>query len=329
MIAGYEALLDRVLASRPYDPGTAAVELSGGVDSANVAASLAARDPGRLVTAAMLLPGPSGRQRRRRRTELTAAFRSRRDLVVSAETLAPLCPTGARTQGAPVSPYDDAYLEATEAMHRTIAEHGVRTVFTGIGGDEMVALTSAEVSHAAVGMDRPVMPWLGARTRELAAEIDSDIAPPSVVNEMTLLACACAAPSILRAGMWPVHPLADPAMIRFGEWLPRQWRADKRLPRERLGRLGLSAEVCRPTLAENFVEVMHAGLTRYGIAYLNQMLIDGSPLIDDGFVDPDQLALVRDRIATGRPLPRDREVFEVISVDLAIRSLSRQPTPVR
>lgn len=193
----------------------------------------------------------------------------------------------------------------------------------------MVALTSAEVSHAPVGMDRPAMPWLGARTRELAAEIDSDIAPPSVVNEMTLLACACTAPSILRADMWPVHPLADPAMIRFGEWLPRQWRADKRLLRERLGRLGLSAEVCRPALAENFVEVMQAGLTRYGIAYLNQMLIDGSPLIDDGFVDPDQLALVRDRIATGRPLPRDREVFEVISVDLAIRSLSRQPAPVR
>lgn len=329
VIAGYEALLDEVLAARPYDPDAAAVELSGGVDSANVAASLAARDPGRLIMAAMLLPGPAGRQQRRRRTELNATLRSRKDLVVPADALAPLCPYGRRAQGVPVSPYDDAYLEAAEALHRAIAEHGVRTVFTGIGGDEMVALTSAEVSHAPVGADRPVMPWLGASTRAIAQESDADIAPASVVNEMTLLASTCAAPSILRAGMWPVHPLADPAMIRFGEWLPRIWRADKRLPRERLARLGLSPGVCRPALAENFVEVMHGSLVRYGLAYLNQMLTGGSLLIDDGFVDPGQLALVHDRIASGRPQPRDREVFEVISVDLAIRSLSRQPAPLR
>jgi len=329
VIAGYEALLDEVLAARPYDPDSMAVELSGGVDSANVAASLTARAPGRLVTSAMLLPGPAGRQQRHRRTEMISTFGGRRDLVVPADALAPLCPYGRRAQDIPVSPYDDAYLEATEALHQVIAEQGGRNVFTGIGGDEMVALTSAEVSHAAVGADRPVMPWLGARTRALAEETDTDIAPASVVNEMTLLACACAAPSILRAGMWPVHPLADPAMIRFGEWLPRTWRADKRLPRERLARLGLSPEVCRPALAENFVEVMHGSLVRYGLAYLNQMLAGGSVLIDDAFVDPDQLALVRDRVANGRPLPRDREVFEVISLDLAIRSLSRRPALIR
>lgn len=140
-------------------------------------------------------------------------------------------------------------------------------------------------------------------------------------NAAALLACACAAPAILRADMWPVHPLADPTLIRFGEWLPRTWRADKYLPRARLAALGMSADVCRPRLSENFTEIMDHALTRYGAGYLRWMLAAGSPLIDCGFVDPDQLPQVCDRLITGTAPDRDREVFEVINLDQAIRSL--------
>lgn len=328
VIEGYETLLDQFLDATPYEPGTAAVELSGGLDSANVAASLATRAPDRIVTAAMLLPGPAGEQQQRRRNELIDVLGFRADVVVSARRLAPLCPSGARAQGFPISPYDEPYLEAIETLHHAVAARGVRTVFTGIGGDEMVALTKDEVTPAPVGADRDLMPWLGPRSRELAEEVDEEIAPVSVVNEMTLLACACAAPAILRAGMWPVHPLADPALIRFGEWLPRSWRADKHLPRARLAARGLSPDVCRPQLAENFTQVMDNALARHGAGYLRWMLATGSPLIDHDFIDPDQLTQACDRLATGTTLDRDREVFEVINLDQAIRSLHTTTTLV-
>lgn len=64
------------------------------------------------------------------------------------------------------------------------------------------------------------MPWIGERARAAAADAETGTAPAAVVNEMTLTAQACAAPAFLRAGIWPVHPLADPALVTFGEWLP-------------------------------------------------------------------------------------------------------------
>ncbi len=184
----------------------------------------------------------------------------------------------------------------------------------------MLALTPAEAPHLPVGPAHRTTPWLGHVAREVLRDAEVDTAPPTVVNEMTLLALASAAPLLLDAGMWPVHPFADPAMIRFGEWLPRARRSNKALHRRRLARLGFSDDVVHPRQPENFTRVMHKALRRHIPAHVDRILGDGSPLIDAKLVDPDALAEALRRIRGGTILETDDRLTDVVAADLAARN---------
>jgi hypothetical protein len=87
---------------------------------------------------------------------------------------------------------------------------GARTVVSGIGGDEMVAVGSAESEHAALdkteNFDRP---WLGPAAHAALPYGDDQIAPPAMAGGITLLAV----PPLLRVGLWPVHPFAEPPLV--------------------------------------------------------------------------------------------------------------------
>lgn len=133
---------------------------------------------------------------------------------------------------------------------------------------------------------------------------------------------------MLHAGLWPVHPLADPSLIRFGEWLPREWRARKRLHSDRLHRLGCATDLVKPPLAENFAPVMEQALHQYGLDYLRRMLADGATLIEQGYVDPDGLVTTIDRLTDGAFARRDTEIYAVIAVEAALRAFADSPAAV-
>ena len=204
VIDAFEQLLADVLAGHVYDPATACLELSGGMDSANVAATLGALHPRQVQTAAMIVLGDPGRQQARRRDAFIDRLGLGVDTTVSLGRYLPLGP------GRPRGPYDDVYCEAQAAMLARLAGHGVRTVFTGIGGDEMLARTADEWERLPYGTGVDPRPWIGDRTLTGLKEAEDGITPATVVNEMTLSGLACAAPAYLRAGIWPVHALADP-----------------------------------------------------------------------------------------------------------------------
>ncbi|WP_405798492.1 hypothetical protein [Streptomyces sp. NBC_01506] len=155
-------------------------------------------------------------------------------------------------------------------MTPQIAATGAHSVVTGIGGDEMVALSQEEYPHRAVGSmkDAGSLPWIGARVAQVAEFGDDGIAPPAGVNSMTLLSLESAAPVLLRAGLWPVHPFADEGVVALGEALPMDWRELKRLQRRRLTALGMGLEVTWPTERESFAEVVEAALVLHGTARL-------------------------------------------------------------
>jgi hypothetical protein len=207
-------------------------------------------------------------------------------------------------------------------MLTRLTGHDTRTVFTGIGGDEMLAQTMDEWEHPPVGISADLRPWIGDRTFTGLKEAEEGVAPATVINEMTLNAQACAGPAFLRAGIWPVHPLADPRLIRFGEWLPRDWRRRKRLFRARLERCGCHGELIDPPLSENFAPVMRTGLRRYGLPHVDLMIRDGSPLIDGGYLQPDGLAAVRDRLAAAEYVKRDAELCAALALDQTLRAFS-------
>ncbi|MFI5497313.1 asparagine synthase-related protein [Actinoplanes sp. NPDC051859] len=319
-IAAYEQLLDQVLDRHAYEPATTAVELSGGLDSTNVAAVLGARHPDKITAAAMLIVGPAGIQQQDRRRRMIDMLRLGVDVTTRMVDNLPLRPGGRRASRALITPYDELYDEGKHSLLTLLAERGIRTLVTGIGGDEMVALTLDELPRQAVGVDKPPAEWIGPRTRELLDDLETGTAPAAVVNEMTLLSMACVAPPVLRAGMWPVHPLADPALIRFGEWLPYPWRHRKELHRARLTRIGCDPYLTDPPLRENFEQVMSLGLRRYGVDFLQTMLDHGLPLIDGGYIDPDGLTTTMERIAAGTATPADHDICGVFVAEATLRS---------
>lgn len=320
VIAAYTKTLGAAISSHVYDPSASAVELSGGMDSANVAMSLAAAHQGEVTACAMMIGGDGGRQQLRRRTEMMEGGRFAADVQLEALKLSPLHPSGNRANGYWVSPYEEPFSEATTVLLAQLSSRGIRTVFTGLGGDEMVALNHTERSLPPAMVEQQTLPdWVGSRTRKALADADEGIAPASVITEVTLMAFACRLPLFLRAGLWPVSPLADPALIRFGEWLPRQWRERKHLHRARLQRLGFSHDIAYPPLPENFTLVMETGLRKHGLARLDELRRE-SLLIDLGYVNGDGLAAACHRASNGGEL--ERGLYEVLATELSLRALS-------
>lgn len=227
----------------------------------------------------------------------------------------PLTPGGPRDQGL-AAPHEEVYLEGQSALLERWRRRGVLFSFTGVGGDEMLSLPRS----SAVAVDgQPV--WLGRRARDCLGAVDEHMVPAPPVSDSTLLAVTSGAPMYLRAGVWPLYPLADPALFRFGQWLPEKWRSGKRLARSRLERLGLSRDVVYPSLSENFLGALTDGLLTFGPAWLSRIMREGAPLIEAGFLVADPLADVLVRLEQRRPLPSDLQVFHALALDRAVKAM--------
>ncbi|WP_274558092.1 hypothetical protein [Streptomyces spiramyceticus] len=312
VLDGYEQILDAVLADHHYLPERTAIELSGGMDSSNVAMSLSIRHGPTLVSGALLQEGAAGEQQKQRR-EAMIRYAGFRDTTLRAADYLPMDPQHAL--GIPLGPHEEIYIAGHGTLLAKWKADGMLWAAAGVGGDEMLSLppephpplTSADVPR-----------WLTPSTFEALRDQESGIPPAPPISDSTLRALACGAPMYLRAGLWPLYPLADPAMWRFGQWLPFSWRRNKRLARFRLQRLGFDLEVTHPPLRENFHEVLQKALARFGPDAIRAMLDSGSPLIDGGFVDADELSAAAVRLEHQQPAARDEMVAHVLRLHHAL-----------
>ena len=318
----YERELQRAISQRHYNPKESAVELSAGMDSTNVAMSLAAMHQGDVLAYALMFGGPAGEQQARRRAEMLR-FTGFRDLQLKALDWAPFSPRGKRVNDILLDPFAEPYHEAVDQIIAAAAKRGVNTVFTGDGGDELVSPRGKEWAtlgkvRGRYNPNREPASWLTDRTRELLPRIDENLAPASVINEASLLGFACRSPQFMDAGLWPISPLCSPRLIRFAEQLPIEWRSGKRICRERLTRLGFSKDVVYPQLRENFTHVMEYGIRRYGLDLLTKLLPE-SVLVELGYVDPQQLVATRDRVgSTGHV---ETSLYAFLHLELTLRGL--------
>nr|WP_042178964.1 asparagine synthase C-terminal domain-containing protein [Kibdelosporangium sp. MJ126-NF4]CEL13549.1 hypothetical protein [Kibdelosporangium sp. MJ126-NF4]CTQ99235.1 hypothetical protein [Kibdelosporangium sp. MJ126-NF4] len=324
----FQRCVTEAVHERPFHTEETAVELSGGMDSASVAMALAERCRGDVLAYALAIGGDAGPQQDRRRAEMLRHLEFP-DLTLDALSVAPLNPAGLRARGQFVEPSAEPYHEAVGAMLDSARRRGVRTVFTGDGGDELLSLRGEEWDAAGKVRGRfadhhRAPPWLGHRCRDLVDAIDDDLAPPTVINEATLLGFALRSPQFLDYGMWPVSPLCSPRLIRFAEQLPVEWRSDKRVCREWLRRLGFSDDVVRPHLRENFRHVMQHGLSKYGMPLLADVATEAIT-VDLGYVDGDELRAALGRAKQGEQA--DTRMFPVLSLELALRAMDRGEQP--
>jgi asparagine synthase (glutamine-hydrolysing) len=243
------------------------------------------------------------------------------DITVDAAKHLPLHPECARVRGKLISPYEEPLFYPFRLLTTALARTGATAVVTGLGGDELVALSEAEAPHLDLNRMPVIPPWLGPSAATLLEYADVGTAPPAPINSMTLLALESTAGPLLREGIWPIHPFAWPALVEFGEQLPYDWRDFKQLQRRLLESLGLGMEVVRPVERESFAEIVERSLTGSGVRLLERMLADGSPLFDDRLVNPDAVTATTKRLREGHYAEgAESKVLEVIHLDLAARA---------
>ena len=326
VLGAFIATMDAAMDRRPWAEETTLFHLTGGFDSGTVATRAAERYPGRFATATLLVGGPGKEQQVRRRTEMRDRMKfADLDLITDAMRFPPLSPDCPWVNGQVVNPTEEPLHRPFVEMARSIAATGARTVVTGLGGDEMVALTQEEEPHKGLGeiTDAQVLPWVGSRSRAVLELADDSIAPPALINSMTLLSLETTAPVLLRHGLWPVHPFADPGMVELGEQLPFAWRELKQLQRRRLGALGMSKDVVHPVERESFAEVVEHALTIHAPKLFVHMLAHGSPLFDEGLVDPEGLRAAVDHLTPGRYIEeRDAKLLEVLSLHMSVTAFA-------
>jgi asparagine synthase (glutamine-hydrolysing) len=320
LVSAFEALTDHVFAKRPVMPGRTAAQLSGGMDSTNLAISLALAHPGTITPCAMLIGGKAGPQQEARRRAVIEQTGFAADVTVRAADHPVLSPGGLRRARAKeVSPLDEPHLEAADALARALRGCGIHTVAAGFGGDEV-----ARVRRTAGGPARtPSAPaWCGERVRDLLGEVDTGIAPATVAPETALIALEVATPLMARRGLWTVAPFTDADMVRFGHRLPVEWKTDKHLLHRRLAARGLPQDVVNPPLRENFGHLMNTAVHRHATGLIRGWGKE-LHLVEQGYLDPVVLAEIVERATV---CPQDAAPFRtglylISAVELALRAL--------
>jgi asparagine synthetase B (glutamine-hydrolysing) len=303
--------------------GAVAVELSGGLDSANVAVSAAARSSGQVFSAGLIVAGRAGLDQEIRR-QIIVDHIGLRDVTVPTNDHLPLAPDGPRTVDRTHYPDTDVYQEAFDALRGRLRAAGARVVLTGYGGDEIMSRAPAEQAHPSASPRLP--PWLDQHARDALADVDADCSPVTAVALPTLVVFAARHPAYLRAGLWPIAPFTAPELSRFGRSLPVEWRTAKELLRQRLARTGLPTTVTHPRRPESFAATMNRALRRHAPALLADML-ERSVLIDCGFVRRTAVEHLHRRARDGGTMPP--LVYDMLALDIGIRSMCTAATAGR
>ncbi|GHI10322.1 hypothetical protein AQI88_41920 [Streptomyces cellostaticus] len=320
LMGAFEALADHVFTKRPVVPGQTAAQLSGGMDSTNLAISLALAYPGAITPCAMLIGGQAGGQQEARRRAVIEQTGFAADCTVRAADYPALSPGGLRRARAEaISPLDEPHLEAGDALAQALRARGIHTVVAGFGGDEVARVRRPEGGPVPT-LAAPA--WCGERVRDLLGEVNTGISPATVAPETALVALEVATPLLARRGLWAVAPFTDADMVRFGQRLPVQWKADKHLLHRRLAARGLPEEVVYPPLRENFGHLMNAAVHRNATGLLRGWGKE-LHLIEQGFVDAAQLAEIVERAALSPQdaTPFRTDLFLITAVELALRAL--------
>jgi asparagine synthase (glutamine-hydrolysing) len=128
----------------------------------------------------------------------------------------------------------------------------------------------------------------------------------------------------LRHGIWPVHPLCTPELVRFCAALPAEWRVQRTVARRALARIGCTARITHGTV-DDFVPALAYSL-RNTARPMIESLFRNSRLADAGYLKPD-LLLHDFAIWADRTDDAESSVpfYAVAAIELMLRSLERAP----
>ncbi|MFI9580869.1 asparagine synthase-related protein [Streptomyces sp. NPDC052236] len=312
------------------DGDWAAGELSGGLDSSVVMACAATLTGQPLRTYGLTMPGAQRARQQVRRAELIDRF-GLADATRPLEADPPLSPVGARALARGVVPWEECYHESVSALFATAAADGVRSLFTGFGGDELCTphphdgLADPENGPTSTSPEyAPIPQHLSHTAKEMlhdamADQVSAfDPAPQGHVAESAVESVTSGSALYLRHGIWPVHPLCTPELFRLCQRLPGQWRSGRTVQRDLLTRLGFPS-ISRPDGEDDFSPVMAAALRGPSRPLLTD-LFKNSLLADTRLIDPRVLSSGYQQWADGGP-GDELPFYSAAILELTLRSV--------
>jgi asparagine synthase (glutamine-hydrolysing) len=339
VLSAFERVMARAL-GRWFDvhEEKIAVELSGGLDSTTAAIIAAKMSPFPVRSYGMIMPNDNGRYQSARRDEVIAAHRMN-DATLQGADFLPFAFPSRRLGSADIVSWGEYYDELVGALLARMHADGVRTVVTGMGGDEISTLreselyTEADDPSAALCEALPdedhddddLPDYLTARAWEAFHDAPSmDEGPPGSVEPSCYESAQAGSAVYLRAGIWPASPYCDPDLVHLVRMLPLEWRDERRLQREYLRAAGCSKAVSHPasTETESFRPLMVRAL-RAEAAESVRKLFQGSRLAELGLVDRDALLRSYDAFVAGKGPGREDWFMEAAVLEATIRALEK------
>ncbi len=307
-----------------------AFEISGGLDSALVAATAQAMRCRGARSYGLTLSGTLDAEQDQHRRRSTIVERlGLDDTAIAMCDHLPLAPGGSRAGGGITMPWEEGYYEAMEALLARAQGDGIRVMLTGFGGDELFGLRPSErralelASREGNDVGRSARPpaFLTDGTRAMLA-LPDDRLPRAACSESAVEAAAFSTARYLRHGIWPVHPLCAPDLVHFCTRLPPEWRRGRRIERLLLERHGVATCVTRPRFLDSFSPVM-ARAMRGPARSLVERLFRAPALADLGIVDGAVLLSDYGQWCEGADVDRATQYYATAILELAIRGARR------
>jgi Asparagine synthase len=210
-------------------------------------------------------------------------------------------------------------------LARRMQTQGITLVTTGIGGDELCILNAHERVARNLSPEAESQ-WEGDPHENFsvltdmaianAPEIDAfawpngymGISVPSMASSLSLF--------YLRHGVWMINPLAATEIQLFAQFLPAEWRRNRRLSREALTRLGYSENFTQQIPKEDLSLTMETLMLRTDWS----SIFHTAAVCDLGLVDRTKLFKGVDIFEKTRSVAVGIKLMQVLQLELGIRS---------
>jgi asparagine synthase (glutamine-hydrolysing) len=278
------AVTERILGTAPY----VAAGLSGGLDSSLVC-GLLSRSGREVGSYGLLVHGKERDEQILRRNDVVGRFALHDNPIPIGEEYSPWSDDGARL------PWEELYYSPFETLYHHAHQSGYQYFCSGLGGNDLLTAYWNEMADAGeaerrmLAGERSIPDFLTTAVRrghaERAAALNESL-PRAYVQRGVLDSASGMAAQCLRHGLWPVHPLIAPEVVRYAHALPSEWREERRLMRELLVRWRLSPRVTHPQSTESFEQTCANAMLRCPNF---QRLLRAERLADAGLVEPGKI----------------------------------------
>lgn len=231
-------------------------ELSGGLDSAIVAMLVSdffKRNGINCYT--LLLSGDMGKQQQIRTSEIIGGWNLKSNSINIDDFGGPLKQSGFLLRNGMISVYEEIYYDLQSILLNNAEKHGVKVIFNGIGGDD-VLFSIAHSSKSKQVRD------IGDHVKKLnifsgVDEIRNIIQnistfPRPFIPISSLNASHSRSAMYLRKNLWPIELFCSQDIITFFQLLPSDLKNGKNLHKKLLKSNGFSDLFTNPKIKEHF-----------------------------------------------------------------------------